>query len=114
MKKILVFDEPEIVSFIQGVADDRCEVVWASKDENLLPCFQKEKPDLVLMNYEASDCGRFGKLLKEIRAESSKVPIILMSGHDVLSHMPGNVTGCIFKPLDKFFLESTLKKYKVF
>lgn len=113
MKKILVFDEPEIASFIQGAVGERCEVVWTSKDEEVVALFEREKPDIVLMNYEASDCSRFGKLLKEIRSESSTIPILLMSGHDVLSHMPVNVTGGIFKPLQKIHLEGALQRYKI-
>lgn len=113
MKKVMVFDEPEIVSFIEGAIGEWCEVVWTSKDEEVASLCQRENPDIVLMNYEASDCSRYAGLLQGIQSWSSKVPIVLMSGHDVMGHMPVNVNGGIFKPLRKEFLESALRRYKI-
>lgn len=113
MKKILVFDDPEMVSFINSAVGDRCEIVWASNDEDLALRFRQEKPHIVLMTYDATDCNRFGKLLKEIRKESSKVPIVLMAGREILNHMPTLANGTIFRPFDKDVLEDTLKRYKI-
>lgn len=113
MKKILVFDEPEVVSFINAAVGDRCEIVWVSKDEELCSRFQQEQPDMVLMNYEVSDCSRYARLLEGIRTKSAKVPIILMSGQDIMSHIPVNVNGTLFKPFQKEFLENMLQKYNI-
>jgi len=113
MKKILVFNEPEIVSFIESSLGDRCEIVWTSKDEEVAALVKQEKPDIVLMNYEASDCSRFAKVIGGIRAENAKVPILLMTGRDVMTHMPVEAKGSIFKPFEKDNLEDMLKRFKI-
>ncbi len=113
MKKIMVIDEPEIISFVQKIVDDRCEVVWASRDEDVMGCLRKENPNIVLMNYEASECARFGELLQAIRAEKNDIPILLMSGLDVLTHMPVTASGCLIKPFPERALESFLQRFKI-
>ena len=113
LKKMLVFDDPEVVSLIEGVVGDRCEIVWAHKDEDLIPCFQRENPDLVLMKYEVSECARYQGLLRGIRALDTKVSIVLLGGEELLTHLPVNISGAILKPLLPEFLEKSLTEFKI-
>lgn len=105
MRKVLVIDEPETVSLIERSIGNLYDVVWVPRGEEIRACLQRENPDLVLMHYEASECARYGEILKGIRNQKPDVPIILMSGEDILRHAPVTANGFIFKP----FLSCALK-----
>ncbi|HOW59136.1 MAG TPA: hypothetical protein PLO78_05355 [Candidatus Omnitrophota bacterium] len=113
LKKMLVFDDPEVVSLVLGAVEGRCEIVWAHKDEDLIPAVQKENPDLVLMKYEVDECARYGKLLEGVRSLDPKISIVIMGGEELLTHMPLNIKGAIFKPLHPDFLARQLKDFKI-
>lgn len=117
MKKILIFDEPEVISFINGAIGDRCELVWTSKEEEVVPLLQREKPDALLIHYETTEEGfhrcESTELLEGIRAADSSVRILLMSEPKAVLDVPEFVTGGIFKPLKKDHLEDVLQRYKL-
>lgn len=117
MKKIMVFDEPGGVGFLVDALGEKCDVVWTSSEDEVLSLFQRERPDAVLINYETSEegfhCCRFNEVLKGIRAEDSKVPILLMTEKKAVLDIPTFVSGTVFKPLEKENLEYILRRYRI-
>lgn len=109
MRKVLVIDEPEMVSFIEKSISSICDVVWIPRGEELSTCLRRENPDLVLMHYEASECARYTEVIDEIRAQKPQVPIILMPDWDEFSHIPPTANGFITKPFCPHTLQDLIE-----
>lgn len=113
MKKILIFDDAETADIIMGVLAGHCKTVWIDEDKDLISCFETEKPDMVFMNYEVSDCSRFQRLLEQIRSKGPKVPVYLISDDSLLTHYPIGVNGAMFRPIEKWHVEGILQGSKI-
>lgn len=106
-KQILIIDDSALsLRNIKAVLDKRYEVIVAKSGEKGLQLAKKNRPDLILLDYEMPGWdGR--KTLEEIRndEETMEIPVMFLTGiadKDYFSAVLGlNPAGYLLKPIDQ-------------
>lgn len=87
IKKLLVVDDDEsVIRLIKVLLDGQGYVIVSALNGNQgLEVFREEHPDVVLTDLIMSDMEGI-ELIRQLRRETSKLPIIVMSGNPIGKH----------------------------
>lgn len=102
MKVVVCEDDKNLLELIELIISElNVEIVKCYNDSDLRKIIKAEKIDLLVIDYWLKD-NKADTVIKEIRAEQPKLPIILMSA---ISELPAlkrklNVNDFVSKPFD--------------
>ncbi len=114
-KVLIVDDEPEVVEFLRNFLKRRSvEVHLAYQGLEALAIFEKESPDLVLLDIGIPNLDGLG-VLRRIKEKSPKTKVVMITAkNDSTSVTKAKKIGAdayITKPVDLAELHSLIDKY---
>jgi len=114
-KVLIVDDEPEVVEFLRNFLKRRSvEVHLAYQGLEALAIFEKESPDLVLLDIGIPNLDGLG-VLRRIKEKSPKTKVVMITAkNDSTSVTEAKKIGAdayITKPVDLAELHSLIDKY---
>lgn len=113
MNKILIVDdEQNIRELLKSILSDVGEVYEAENGKQGLYIFNRETPDIVLLDIMLPDISGI-ELLQEIREKNKEVPVVMITAYEtiksVIDIMSINISGYITKP---FIIKEVREKIK--
>lgn len=116
-KRILVVDDDQsMLQLLYSFLRDSYRVTMADSGQEALKCLNKQKPDLVLLDYLMP--GMDGKeTLEQIRSDEKNkdLPVFFLTGVSDSSKISEclklNPSGYILKPIGKFSLLAKIRAY---
>ena len=86
MKILVLDDEKDICIILQKILEEkRYQVITASSEKEAYLLFEKEKPDIILLDIWLKGEKKAGlKVLSEIIAKEPQIPIMMISGHGTI------------------------------
>lgn len=87
-KKILVVDDELHIRMLYQEEFESLgyKVVTSDGSEQILPVFEKEKPDLIILDIKLGHDKSGLDLLQEIRSKDQSIPVILCTAYDSFQH----------------------------
>ena len=87
-KKILVVDDELHIRMLYQEEFESLgyNVVTSDGSEQILPVFEKEKPDLIILDIKLGHDKSGLDLLQEIRSKDQSIPVILCTAYDSFQH----------------------------
>ncbi len=113
MAKILIIDdEDNIRNLLKNILIDIADIYDAGNGGKGMQIFQKEKPDLILLDIMLPDTSGI-ELLQRIREQDKNVKIVMITAYEtiksVIDIMNINISGYITKP---FVIKDVREKIK--
>ncbi|NLK62138.1 MAG: response regulator [Fusobacteria bacterium] len=100
-KVLIVDDEENIRGLLKNLIDDFSEVFEADTGKKGFSIFEKESPDLILLDIMLPDTSGV-ELLQQIRNKDRKVKIVMITAYEtiksVIDIMDIKISGYITKP----------------